>query len=703
MNAEGDRRVIALIDMDCFYVQVEERENPNNKGKPACVVQYRKWKGGGIISVNYEARAAGVTRQMRGDEAREKCPDCILYRVPERRGKADLTKYRDGGKEVIDVMCSFGVCVERASIDEAYIDMTMVIEQTLLGYTATDINVEELPNTHFVGWENGTDDVKGVHGWLKALSKEDCNDNDWKLTLGAVLVEKMRAAIYEKTGFRCSAGIANNKMLAKLACGINKPNKQTVLPFTSVQEFFTTFPLKKVRNLGGKLGLTLREELQCTTMADITRIPEKILQERFDTKTGTWLYWYARGIDHDPVSSRRLPKSIGCNKNFTGLAALDSEDKIGHWLEELCAEVSERLEKDRGTNCRLAKLLTVTVRLEGDIRPYSYTRSLPLHSSYDKTRMAKSCLAVVMKENPCKQGNSKTPWVVTCLGVSASKFVDQLESSSRIDRFFTQSKASKQSTIPNTENEESVDEEPLHRKDELYDLHADQEEEEFGMTEIDNIPTETNASNIIAPESHVGQISDLSKEIFQENKEKSSGASSPCRSREKNENVKKTGFFASRSLKKCVPIPHSSEESIAQSSQVNPVNQTTFSIEEIFPDLNQVDMETLALLPPHLRRQVLQAIQSKQGNEGTDEFVVCDKCKEQFLKEEIGEHNDFHVAAELQKEFSLQPSTSRSSVNNLEGSKVVKNSSKRPLKNQKNATKDTKRSRTIESFFGSSV
>ena len=60
-----------------------------------------------------------------------------------------------------------------------------------------------------------------------------------------------------------------------------------------------------------------------------------------------WLYWYCRGVDHELVSSRHLPKSIGCNKNFSGLAALDSRDKILHWLEELCAEVVERLEKDR--------------------------------------------------------------------------------------------------------------------------------------------------------------------------------------------------------------------------------------------------------------------------------------------------------------------------------------------------------------------
>ena len=86
-------RVIALIDMDCFYVQVEEKDNVENRGKPGCVVQYKKWKGGGIIAVNYEARARGVTRHLRGDEAKEKCPEIIIYRVPELRGKADLTKY----------------------------------------------------------------------------------------------------------------------------------------------------------------------------------------------------------------------------------------------------------------------------------------------------------------------------------------------------------------------------------------------------------------------------------------------------------------------------------------------------------------------------------------------------------------------------------------------------------------------------------
>ena len=70
MMTEPAQPVISLLDMDCFYVQVEAREEPRLAGRPAAVVQYNTWKGGGIIAVNYEARARGVTRQMRGAAAR---------------------------------------------------------------------------------------------------------------------------------------------------------------------------------------------------------------------------------------------------------------------------------------------------------------------------------------------------------------------------------------------------------------------------------------------------------------------------------------------------------------------------------------------------------------------------------------------------------------------------------------------------------
>ena len=81
-----------------------------------------------IIAVSYEARDFGVTRNMRGDEAKEKCPDITLVRVPEARGKANLTHYREAGAEVIAVLSRFCDNCERASVDEAYLDLTQQVK-----------------------------------------------------------------------------------------------------------------------------------------------------------------------------------------------------------------------------------------------------------------------------------------------------------------------------------------------------------------------------------------------------------------------------------------------------------------------------------------------------------------------------------------------------------------------------------------------
>lgn len=82
-----------------------------------------------IIAVGYEARKFGVTRQMRGDDAKEKCPDVNIIYVQENRGKADLTVYREAGAEVIKVLSTFSDSLERASIDEAYIDLSSTINR----------------------------------------------------------------------------------------------------------------------------------------------------------------------------------------------------------------------------------------------------------------------------------------------------------------------------------------------------------------------------------------------------------------------------------------------------------------------------------------------------------------------------------------------------------------------------------------------
>ena len=432
-------RVVGLIDMDCFYCQVESRLDPELKGKPMAVVQYNSWKGGGIIAVNYEARDFGVTRNMRGDQAKEKCPEIILVKVPEVRGKADLSKYRDAGREVIEVLLTFGAVVERASVDEAYIDLTKLVDEKL------DMSID--PDQHLSNTHLAKQPKDAVKDWVAQATEVD-----HRLAVGAVIVEQMRAAVYEKTQFRCSAGIAHNKMLAKLACGLNKPNKQTVLPQDEQPELFSTLKLTKLRGLGGKLGDAVKEHLHCETVGDLSRLSVNQFKAFFDDKTSRWLYDMARGLDHEPVKERDLPKSIGCGKNFRGPEILDTKKKVEHWMSQLCEELVERLNKDKEDNKRLARSLHVSVTQDAT----HTSRAGPLKASfYDTEQIAKQFLSMIAKTNESTDGTSWIPKLRN-ITISATKFeeLSKFSNTSSITNFFGKSvEEPKQSTTVNEESE----------------------------------------------------------------------------------------------------------------------------------------------------------------------------------------------------------------------------------------------------------
>lgn len=159
--ATGQDRVVALVDMDCFFVQVEQRQNPHLRNKPCAVVQYKSWKGGGIVAVSYEARAFGVTRSMWADDAKKLCPDLLLAQVRESRGKANLTKYREASVEVMGILSRFAV-IERASIDEAYIDLTSAVQERLQNLQGQPISADLLPTTYIEGLPQGPTTAEGT-------------------------------------------------------------------------------------------------------------------------------------------------------------------------------------------------------------------------------------------------------------------------------------------------------------------------------------------------------------------------------------------------------------------------------------------------------------------------------------------------------------------------------------------------------------
>ncbi|TNN78523.1 DNA polymerase eta [Liparis tanakae] len=441
----GQERVVALVDMDCFYVQVEQRLNPALRNTPCVVAQYKTWKGGSIIAVSYEARAHGVTRNMWVDDAKTLCPDLQVARVRESHGKADLTQ--DASVEVIEVMSRFAV-IERASIDEAYMDLTTAIQQRLKNMADKQIEPCMLKATYIQGYPQ-TSPEQEASAEDAALDKGEQSAAELQLTVGALIIEEMRAAMEKDTGFRCSAGISHNKVLSKLACGLNKPNRQTVLPMDSVTELFSSLPISKIRNLGGKLGASIAETLGIENMGDLTRFPQAQLGQHFGEKTGQWLYDLCRGMEFEAVKPRQLPKSIGCSKAFSGKTSLASKEQVQYWLHQLALELEERLTKDREVNGRVAKSLTVGVHQLGDRKQNSFSRCCAL-VRYEATKLSDDSFAIIKSLNTA--GNQQAAWTppLTLLHLSASKFSDA-PSAGGIAGFLSSDVTSTQSLISTTQ------------------------------------------------------------------------------------------------------------------------------------------------------------------------------------------------------------------------------------------------------------
>lgn len=191
---------------------------------------------------------------MRGDEAKAHCPDIELVRVPNIREKADLSKYRNAGKQVAAVLQTYTPLLSRASVDEAYLDITEQVQNRLADMNLGKFSLQpsSLKNTYAVGYNDIGEYVQVIsqriskgsaaaEQLLADIPEEDRKSyrkSDIKLLIAASIVTEMRNAIKDKTGYECSAGIAHNRILAKLVCGINKPNKQTILPLRHIAELY---------------------------------------------------------------------------------------------------------------------------------------------------------------------------------------------------------------------------------------------------------------------------------------------------------------------------------------------------------------------------------------------------------------------------------------------------------------------------------
>ncbi|XP_061600893.1 DNA polymerase eta isoform X2 [Cololabis saira] len=611
------------------------------------------------------------------EDAKKLCPDLQVARVRESHGKADLTHYRDASVEVIEVMSRFAV-IERASIDEAYMDLTAGVQQRLKAMTDKEIDACLLKATYIqgypqIGLESSSEDgvltedsvldkeeqrSRGLQQWLTSLppSSGEQNSADLQLTVGAIIVEEMRAAVEKHTGFQCSAGISHNKVLAKLACGLNKPNRQTVLPLDSVAELFNSLPIGKIRNLGGKLGASITEALGVENMGDLTRFSKAQLGQHFGEKTGQWLHDLCRGIDFEAVKPRQLPKSIGCSKNFPGKTSLATKEQVQYWLNQLALELEERLTKDKETNGRVAKQLTVGVRQLGDKRPSSFSRCCAL-VRYEATKISSDSFAIIKSLNTA--GNHQAAWTppLSLLHLSASKFSDA-PSAGGIAGFLSSDVASTQSSFSSTQptsklkNESTCnqpgsiqsffqkaaekqkqvrkngeeEEDGTGAKEVPLLVKLDEESATDGQTETETCPsvsssTRLSHSKISSASPNSGISSFFQKKTFERSSQVS--VSSP----NKMDSGQKPGV-----------IDKEDTDSIKSCTQSK--NGSTFTSHQS-PDKELREEAETAPGPTHFPPSVIR-----------EDILSCERCGEEVLVWEMPEHNDYHFALDLQKSLS---------------------------------------------------
>uniref|UniRef100_A0A1A9WSK9 DNA polymerase eta n=1 Tax=Glossina brevipalpis TaxID=37001 RepID=A0A1A9WSK9_9MUSC len=674
-------RIILLIDMDCFYCQIEEKLDPSLKGKPLAVVQYNAWRGGGIIAVNYAARAKGVTRHMRGDEAKEQCPDIQLVKVPNVREKADLSKYREGGKEVANVLQRFTNLLERASVDEAYLDITEAVNKRmqLMNEGSFVLQPQELVNTYVVGYDGMGEFVSGITSNYNKPSTDDDDDDELRnfsggdeilsvrlsnirLLIGSSIANEIRAAVKSETDYECSAGIAHNKILAKLACAINKPNKQTILPLAKIPELFKTLPVGKIKGLGGKFGEEVCERLQISFIGQLINFTEAELQQTFDEKTGSWLYNICRGIDLEAVTPRFYSKSIGCCKKFPGRNSIAGLKTLQHWFQELANEIIDRLEKDVIENNRRAKQMVVSYVQEFDGEDISSSRSAPL-LCYTVEGLTKNAFEIIKSNTkqffrPGSESVLNNP--IKFLGISVGKFETISNGQNKLQDMFAQQAAKKrrisEENLPKVEEnkikklepesmQQAPQKEPKTKKD-VRSFFLEAMKKSINNVQIkENIhKNETNSDDEDNP-TQVKNNGHLKKKI------QSKGSLSSDRCKIKRTNESDGGDLSTNELNDLIDDIRNLQDDPTKSSSYETIQTTNDEIKDKLKEsisnigTNQIDyqLDYAEFAVPEFRPELLTLTKC----------MLCG-CNIPDNPVSIQTHNDHHIAQQLSEQQRLE-------------------------------------------------
>lgn len=274
-------RKIIHIDMDAFYASVEQRDNPELKGKPIAVGGLPVGRGGVVATCSYEARKFGVRSAMPSKKAVQLCPDLIFIRP-----RFDV--YKEVSRQVREIFRRYTDIIEPLSLDEAFLDVTQ--------------------------------DKQGIGSAID-------------------IAMQIKKAIREELQLTASAGISINKFVAKIASDLQKPDGLTFIGPSKVESFVEGLAIEKFYGVG-KVTADKMKSMNIHTGADLKKLGKAELVKHFG-KAGTFYYEVVRGIDERMVEPNQETKSIGAEDTFP--EDLTNIDQMVEHLEKIAATVNRRL------------------------------------------------------------------------------------------------------------------------------------------------------------------------------------------------------------------------------------------------------------------------------------------------------------------------------------------------------------------------
>lgn len=469
-------RVIALIDFDAFYAQCETIRLGLPRDQPLAVQQWQA-----IIALNYAAKAAGLKRGMSIEAVKSQCPEVVLQHVATWRegsstwayredvndhlktDKAALDPYRLQSRKAFDLIKSKlppppVQRVEKASIDEVFCDLSVQVYNIMLErYPELQESPKQtkpgdarlcLPPTSVLDW--GNDKLVQADGLSQEAIQPDWDDI--ALHIGSLIVRGLRQEIYNHLQYTCSAGLARNKPLAKLAAGHNKPNQQTIVRARSIHEFLSSYSFTKIRGFGGKLGQQITAAFDTTEVSELLKVSQRDLSAKLGPDSARWVYNVIRGTDFSEVVERTALQSMLSAKTF--VPRLNNLEQAEKWLRIFAGDLMGRLhEEDALSGSRRPRVIAFHHSIDGRFGPTrSKQTTIPLSVEIKAALLYSMSRELLVQL--CREGPS---WPCLGLSVSVSDFESLETGNQQLTAFFPRDTVNTNSLPRSTSGQRKID------------------------------------------------------------------------------------------------------------------------------------------------------------------------------------------------------------------------------------------------------